>query len=169
MSQAGIVNDSISVNPTIPTSFVTDIGTAIPSSNVLQVRGGVGITTSASGNVVTITSNNSGIIWQAITSLMNTTQIVANNGYITKGSSTCILILPASSLLGDTFIVTGNTSLFQIMQNAGQQIFFGTQSTTAGVAGSLSSLQVEDHYQFLCIQANVGWKVITAIGNAGII
>lgn len=58
MSQAGITNAANS-NPQIPTSFVTDLGTATPSANILNVLGGTGITTSALGNVVTITNTSS--------------------------------------------------------------------------------------------------------------
>lgn len=58
MSQSGIANLSTST-PTIPTSFTTDSGTAIPSANVIDINGGTGITTSGLGNVITITSTSS--------------------------------------------------------------------------------------------------------------
>lgn len=60
MSQAGTINSSTTVNPAVPTSFVEDIGIAVPVANILNILGGVGITTSGSGNTVTIT--NSGIV-----------------------------------------------------------------------------------------------------------
>ena len=53
MSQQGII-DVESGNPQIPTSFITDSGTAIPILNVLEILGGEGIDTSASGNTITI-------------------------------------------------------------------------------------------------------------------
>lgn len=53
MSQAGVL-DVESSNPTIPTSFVTDSGTAIPVLNVLEVLGGTAIDTAALGNVITV-------------------------------------------------------------------------------------------------------------------
>ena len=53
MSQAGIL-DIESSNPQIPTQFDTDSGNAIPLANVLEILGGEGIDTSASGNTVTI-------------------------------------------------------------------------------------------------------------------
>jgi hypothetical protein len=53
MSQVSVF-DLESNNPQIPTSFNTDSGTAIPVANVLNILGGEGIDTSASGNTVTI-------------------------------------------------------------------------------------------------------------------
>ena len=55
MSQAGILNiSSGSLPPSVPTSFVTDAGVAIPVANILNVLGGEGIDTSGAGNTVTI-------------------------------------------------------------------------------------------------------------------
>ena len=56
MSQSGLV-DIENSHPQIPTKFVTDVGDAVPISNTLEILGGVGIDTSASGNTVTINSS----------------------------------------------------------------------------------------------------------------
>ena len=56
MSQAGPSSNSVTVNPAIPTSFPTNLGTAVPVANILNVLGGTGITTSAVGNTITITN-----------------------------------------------------------------------------------------------------------------
>ena len=59
MSQAGIV-DIEGSHPQIPTSFVTDMGTAIPIANVLEVLGttvaahSIPLETTGSGNTVTV-------------------------------------------------------------------------------------------------------------------
>ncbi len=53
MSQAGLI-DIEGSNPQIPTEFDTDSGSAVPIGNVLEILGGAGITTSGSGNTVTI-------------------------------------------------------------------------------------------------------------------
>ena len=54
ISQSGLI-DIESSNPQIPTQFDGDTGTgAIPIANVLEIIGGAGVTTDASGNTVTI-------------------------------------------------------------------------------------------------------------------
>lgn len=44
----------MAATPTIPTSFTTDAGTALPVLNVLEVLGGTGLGTTGAGNTVTI-------------------------------------------------------------------------------------------------------------------
>ena len=44
----------------VPTSFVTDSGTATPSAGVIEIMGGSGITTAGASNIVTISSSGGG-------------------------------------------------------------------------------------------------------------
>lgn len=107
-----------------------------------------------------------GITWTVITADQSA---VAANGYICNKSGLLTLTLPASGTAGDIIRVTGiNTALgWRIAQNAGQQIFFGTSSTTVGVAGSLSSLNIRDSVELVCVVAGASavWNVISSIGN----
>jgi hypothetical protein len=61
MSQQGLV-DIEGSHPQIPTEFITDSGTAVPINNQLEVLGGNGITTSGSGNTVTISLDGGSVI-----------------------------------------------------------------------------------------------------------
>ena len=155
MSQAGIINVAGS-SPEIPTSFVTDSGTAVPVANVLNILGGTDITTSASVNtvLVTFTGASGGITWNTITSADNITQIVAGNGYICRGSSQCVLVLPVAPNIGDTFIVCAVTSLFQITENASQMIRMGSATSTAG-SGNLTANSAGDYVEIVYVGSNL--------------
>lgn len=49
-------NITIEAGATVPTTFVTNAGNAIPALNILNVLGGTGITTAGAGNTITITT-----------------------------------------------------------------------------------------------------------------
>lgn len=55
MSQAGILEQQ-AIGPDVPTTFVCDVGSAVPISNTLEILGAGGVSTSGSGNTVTITT-----------------------------------------------------------------------------------------------------------------
>jgi hypothetical protein len=94
----------------------------------------------------------------------------ANSGYIANraGLVTVTLIAAASAGIGTTLRVTGmNTALgWAIAQNASQQIFFGSASTTAGITGSLASTAIRDSVELVCITADgLFWNVLSSVGN----
>jgi len=132
----------------------------------------------SSGNVLTSDGTNwassapssGGLTWSVITADQ---AVVANHGYICNKGTLLTLTLPASSTAGDLFSVTGiNIALgWKIAQNASQQIFFGTSSTTAGVTGSLASSQIRDSLQLVCVTGGSSsvWQVISSVGNITVV
>lgn len=55
MSQAGILEQQ-AIGPDVPTTFVCNVGSAVPISNTLEILGAGGASTSGSGNTITITT-----------------------------------------------------------------------------------------------------------------
>lgn len=164
MSQSGILKVADSILPDdVPTSFLTNFGTAVPIGNQLEILGAAGTVTSAVGNVITVTVSGSGMTWNRITASQT---LVINNGYFCVGGGDLVLLLPAVSTLGDTIEVylDGSTS-FQITQNAGQSIKLGNQVTTSGVGGSITTTQQGDSLRLVCDTINLRWTITSMMGN----
>jgi hypothetical protein len=118
---------------------------------------------------ITLNATGLGVSWTVVT---GTTQAAAvNSGYIANNAGLVTITLPATSAVGDAVIVTGinNNTGWKVAQNAGNQIFFGTSSTTSGTGGSLASSQTRDTVHLVCMTANATWNVVSAIGNITVV
>lgn len=96
MSQAGIIDD-VANNPQIPTRFDTDVGSATPLTNVLEVLGGVGASTSGAGNTITIdVSGTTSLTFPTdagtATPAANALSIVGSGGITTTGVGAVVTI-----------------------------------------------------------------------------
>lgn len=121
---------------------------------------------SADPSFQTIGSAGGVLTWSVITADQTA---AVYNGYICNKGSALVLTLPATGAIGDIIEVTGiNTALgWKIAQNANQQIFFGTTSTTLGATGYLQSSNIRDSVKIVCVVsgASTVWNVISSIGN----
>jgi len=136
---------------------------AAPLAGTLTAGTGVSVTNAA--NSITISSSGGGLTWSVQT---GTTQAMAvNHGYIANNAGVVVATLPATSAVGDVVSITGinNATGWKIAQNAGNQIFFGTSSTTAGVGGYLQSTATRDAVTLVCTSTDANWQVISSIGN----
>lgn len=134
-------------------------------SNNINIVGAGAITVVGNPGTNTLTINTASpfFTWSVIS--MNQTA-VTQNGYFANGGSRVELTLPATSAVGDTFIVAdlgGNG--WKIVQGGGQQILFLDQSTTSGATGSIQSIFVGDSTQLVCCVANLTWMAIPPTGN----
>lgn len=155
MSQAGII--SFESDPEIPTEFITDSGTAIAVGNAIQLLGGNGITTSASGNSVKIDTGTTGFLWKTVTSADNPITLETEYGYICKGALAVQFQLPAAATVGMTCRILGYNTLWSISQNANQQIAIGIATSTAGTGGGIQANTVTDSIELTCVTANLEW------------
>lgn len=140
---------------------------ADPTAATLTAGAGISITNGA--GTITVAGVGGGLTWSVVT---GTTQAAAvNNGYIANNAGQVVITLPAVSAVGDIVSATGinNATGWKIAQNAGNQVFFGTTSTTAGAGGSLTSTATRDAIQLLCTSTSANWQVLSSIGNITVV
>ncbi len=169
MSQSGILKVADAILPgDVPTTFVTDSGIATPIAHIIDILGSGGATTSAVGNVITITVAPN-FTWQVVTSASNPISLAANNGYIAKGAGVVQFVLPAASAIGDTFRIVGYGNLWTLAQNAGQSITIGFITSTIGVGGSVSASMISDSLELVTVTANQEFYETSIQGNPFIV
>lgn len=145
------------------------IGSTGADPSAATLTAGTGITITNGAGSITINSVGGSLTWTTVT---GTTQAAAvNNGYVANNAGLVTVTLPATSAVGDMVAVTGinNATGWKVAQNAGNQIFFGTSSTTSGTSGSLASTATRDTIYLLCVTANAQWNVIQSVGNITVV
>ena len=93
------------------------------------------------------------------------TPLLVNNGYFVASGMTINLTLPTVSAIGDTIKIANVTGNFNIVQNAGQAINFGVDTTTIGAGGSITSMNKGDSIEIVCYNANTDFQVLNSMGN----
>jgi hypothetical protein len=110
-----------------------------------------------------------GITWNVITGTSQT--LAAGNGYIANHAVSVIdFSLPATASEGDMFKIVGRgAGLWQITQGAGQTIYYGDQTTTVGVGGSLDAILARDSIEMICVNANLDFQILNSQGNLTVV
>lgn len=165
MSQAGIL-DVQNLNPVIPTSFVTDDGTAVPLFNVLDIVGGTGINTVGGGNTVTINSDGGSITGDDGTISGVDLTVYANNAANQAGSSVLFHKLNATTLELQLSDGGGNVLLGQ---NAGNLTAFSTNNSTANIGiGNQTLLSLAGAVENTCVGDGCARSITTGGANTSI-
>ena len=91
--------------------------------------------------------------------------MATGHGYINAGAPLTTFVLPVSAVVGTVIAIVGEgVGLFQITQNAGQNIQYGSLSSTVGVGGSVKASHRYDTIRLVCRVENTTWAVTAAVG-----
>jgi hypothetical protein len=93
--------------------------------------------------------------------------------YFSVSGTLVTFTLPTSSRIGDSIRILGTgAGGWKIAQAASQYILWslgtetaGTDRTTTGTGGSLSSSDGRDYIELVCTEANLGWTAAASKGN----
>lgn len=139
MSQSGIAKITAKVlPPEVPTSFVTDSGTAIPLANVIEILGGNNIHTSGLANVVTVsvsgTTTNAVQIGNASGSL--TSLSIGTNGQVLIGATGAAPAFASLTSSNNSITFTTGANSLDLTVTAGSVVVekFALQSGTTPIS-----------------------------------
>lgn len=111
------------------------------------------------------------LTWSVVSAA--TKQIIVGEGYFSAFAGTLVYTLPATPVVGDTFAVVATASgdLWQVVENTGDTIIFGTLTTTA-TTGSLTATHQGDTVEAVCYIASGGgntWIITDSAGSITIV
>ena len=97
--------------------------------------------------------------------------LAVNNGYTLDRASAVTATLPATAVYGSIIEICAiNTGLGVIAQNAGQTIWFSTQThTTTGATGTVTFTSQYGSIKLLCTTANTDFTVLRSSGSFTIV
>lgn len=160
-----LANDLAAVEGLATTGIATRTAANTWTTRTVTAGNGISVTNGdgVSGNP-TISATGGGNAWVEVTGTSQTAAV--NTGYILNNASLVTLTLPSTAAVGDVVKVCGKgAGGWRVAQNAGDQIHFGDQNTTAGVGGRLDSTNRYDCVELLCTVANDEWTVLNSMGT----
>lgn len=153
---------TVSSSPAVATSYVLDVGTAVPLANILEVNGGTGVTTSVgASNQIIITVKNDGFTWSEQSTNFNA---AVQNGYFCNASLTATLPPTAGLVIGNSIIFFIDTmSVVTIQANAGQMIQVGSEISVSG--GTAASNTQGAILELVFKPTDSTWHTISSMGT----
>ena len=156
------------VNVGSVTSVVSLSGDQLGSTTITP---GAAITVTGGANTITIASTGGGFTWNDITG--GSATLVASNGYVADKSTLTTFTLPVGAGIGDSIKIVGKgTGGWKIVYGNGQQIIFGSSSSTL-TTGNVSSTNAADCLEMVCTSSSgvpnhAKFTVVSSIGNPSI-
>jgi hypothetical protein len=131
---------------------------------------GTNISISNGAGTITISATGlAGIGWVNVTG--STQTMVADTGYVADKASLVTFTLPTTAAFGTIIYVQGlGSGGWSIAQSTGQSIAIGSDVSTSGTGGSVSSTNQYDSVALLCVTANTTWTALTGVqGNLTVV
>ncbi|MFA7192401.1 MAG: hypothetical protein WC089_03840 [Candidatus Paceibacterota bacterium] len=151
---AGTINLEVAGGGATVQTLSGDTGTAIPVANNIQIAGGPGITTSASGAVVTINS----VVFTDTTAIT----LAVDNGYFATAAGT--YPLPATAAQGEILIVVCDTAGAVVLDAPALNfIRIGSSITSSG--GTATSNAIGDSLTLRYRLSTLTWEATSVIGT----
>lgn len=108
------------------------------------------------------------VVWTTVTATSAT--MAGGGGYVANNASLVTLALPTVAPLNSIIEVVGlGNGGWEITQPAGVYVNYGNDTTTVGVGGSLASVNKNDAIKLICTVENVGWSVLSSVGNITVV
>ncbi len=158
-----VSSGAVSLVDTVVKTVATDSGSATPSSHGFTIAGAGAVSTSGSGDTVTVMVAG---ITEWVEETTTSRALSVNEGVIGNNAATITMTLPAVASLGDKVrFVQKGAGAVAIAQNAGQTVHFGNSDSTAGAGGSVTSSNQWDSLELVCTTANTDWAVLSSQGS----
>ncbi len=137
------------------------------AANITSTGGTINVTNGA--GTINLEVATGGLAWVDVTTF--TQNLAVETGYVTNRSGGVSYTLPATAILGNEIAIVGKSGSWSIAQGASQQILLGSASTTVGFVGAISSTNVGDCVNLICITAGAStvWRVNSSMGNITVV
>lgn len=158
-----IINDSTGIL-TIQSFSTAQIITMPPNSSALFIGISTAVDTAAAWSYTLQAQNNTAnsLVWLDLAGTSITAS--AGTGYIISNAGQSTVTIPATVAEGTVFAVQGKGAAGWILaMNTGQTCHLGSSASSSG--GSLTSSNLWDSVQIVCVTANTTFAVTSVIGN----